>query len=98
MLEKNIETNICTYAKKYGLFQVKFTSPSRIGLPDRMFISKDGEVFFIEFKAKGKKPTKLQEYTINKLRSYKVYCYVVDNIEYGRSIIDNYVKFTTDTT
>lgn len=97
MLEKKIEANICTYAKKHGLFQIKLTSPSRIGLPDRMFISKDGEVFFIEFKAKGKKPTKLQEYTINKLRSYNVYCYVVDNIEYGRSIIDNYVK-TADTT
>lgn len=96
MLEKNIETNIITYAKKQGLFQLKFTSPSRIGMPDRMFISKDGEVFFIEFKTKGKKPTKLQGYTINKLRSYKVYCYVVDNIEYGRQIIDNYVK-TTDT-
>ena len=53
-VEKNIEVNIVNYAKKHDLFCIKLTSPSRIGMPDRMFISKDGEVFFIEFKSKVK--------------------------------------------
>lgn len=87
MLEKTIEANVCKYAKKEGWLVFKFTSPSNRGVPDRMFI-RYGVVFFIEFKATGKKPSKLQEKRFAQIRRDRVPVWVVDNVEDGRAAID----------
>ena len=50
MLEKNLEAKIIKIAKKLGYLTYKFTSPSNKGVPDRIFISPYGHVFFMEFK------------------------------------------------
>ena len=63
MLEKEIEKKIVNYAKSKNFLAYKFTSPSNRSVPDRLFISPTGNIFFIEFKRKGKIPTKLQEST-----------------------------------
>jgi|TARA_R110000787_G_scaffold11723_2_gene38540 Holliday junction resolvase len=87
MLEAPIEKAVCKYAKDKGWLVYKFVSPANRGVPDRIFM-KDGEVFFIEFKATGKKPTKLQQSVISKMRDNLMTVYVVDSIEYGKDIID----------
>ena len=60
MLEKQIEAKVCDYAKSKGVLAYKFTSPARAAVPDRMFISPDGRVWFCEFKREGQKPTAAQ--------------------------------------
>lgn len=82
-LEKDIERRVCDYAKQYGILCYKFTSPSRRSVPDRMFITKTGEVFFIEFKRKGQKPTPSQEVEIGKIRKTGLKVYVIDNVPDG---------------
>lgn len=86
-LEKDIEAAVVKYAKSLQMLVYKFTSPSRRSVPDRMFITKDGVVFFIEFKRKGQKPTASQEVESEKIRAQGVQVNVVDNIESGKRII-----------
>lgn len=82
MRESFIEKKVCDHAKRNGFLAYKFTSPSRRGVPDRLFIG-GGRVFFIEFKAPKGRLTKLQELTIQNMKKAGAEVYVIDNIEEG---------------
>lgn len=82
-LEKVIEKKVCDYAKAQGCLVYKFTSPSRRSVPDRLFITPKGEIFFIEFKRLGEKPTASQEVEIAKLHERGVPVGIIDNINDG---------------
>jgi hypothetical protein len=86
MLEKTIEKNVTKYAKDKGWLSFKFVSPSNRGVPDRIFM-KGGRTIFIEFKASGKKPTKLQWRRIEQIEKAGLAVFVVDSVEDGREII-----------
>lgn len=86
-LEKDIERRVCDYAKELKMLVYKFTSPSRRSVPDRMFITELGIVFFIEFKRLGGNLTPAQEVEIEKIRKTGVRVYVVNNVEHGKEII-----------
>lgn len=88
MLEKHIEKKVSDYAKEQGLLGYKFTSPSRMAVPDRLFITEQGTVFFIEFKKSGKKPTPAQEREHLKLMGHNVKVFVIDDIDNGKAVID----------
>ena len=88
MLEKQIAAKVCDYAKTQNVLIYKFTSPSRMAVPDRMFVRPDGVIFFIEFKRAGQKPTPAQDREHNRLRGHKVNVFVVDNVENGMMVID----------
>jgi hypothetical protein len=88
MLEKTIEKKVCDYAKKQGCLVYKFVSPAHRGVPDRMFITPKGRVFFIEFKAPGKKPTPLQRHELDKLTNVGVFASYANEYETGRGLVD----------
>jgi hypothetical protein len=69
---------------------IKFTSPNRRSVPDRMFI-RAGLVFFIEFKRAGAKPTAMQDREAQKIAAQDIEVYFVDDIEMGKSIIDTLI-------
>ena len=87
MLEKDIEKKVKAYAKSKGWLVFKFSSPAHRGVPDGMFI-RDGRVFFIEFKQLGKKATKLQQITIDKIICEDIKVFVCDSVEQGKGIVD----------
>lgn len=87
-LESVIEKKVCDYAKSLGCLCYKFTSPSRRSVPDRLFITKKGEVFFAEFKRAGKKPTEAQMVEIDKLKRQGVPVFIIDNVEAGKMMLD----------
>jgi|TARA_R110000803_G_scaffold116981_1_gene185536 Holliday junction resolvase len=87
MLEKTIEKQVCDYAKQKGWLVYKFVSPGQRGVPDRIFL-REGSCFFIEFKATGKKPSKLQWRKINELRDIGFDVYVIDKVHEGKIIVD----------
>jgi hypothetical protein len=91
MLEKQLESKITKKAKELGFLTYKFVSPSNRGVPDRIFISMHGEIFFIEFKSKKGKLTELQEHHIYKLRTHKASVYVVNDLEFGLNILNSYL-------
>ena len=88
MLEKQIEAKVCEYAKTKNVLAYKFTSPARAAVPDRLFVTPDGRMFFCEFKREGLKPTPAQEREHTKLRQHKVNVFVVDNVEQGKAMVD----------
>lgn len=89
MRESEIEKKVVDYAKAKGWLVYKFVSPSQRGAPDRVFIG-GGEIFFVEFKAPGKKPTKLQNKVFSKIRDELFEVYVIDDVEQGKLLIDKY--------
>jgi hypothetical protein len=97
MLEKQIETKVCDYAKDRGLLVYKFTSPNRMAVPDRMFIRSDGVVFFIEFKREGMKPTPAQDREHHRLRGHMINVFVVDDVTTGKWVIDTFGRVNADT-
>jgi hypothetical protein len=86
-LEKDIEAKVVAYAKTLGMLCYKFTSPSRRSVPDRMFITKAGVVWFAEFKRKGQKPTPAQQVEIAKIRKMGIHVSIIDDVESGKRIV-----------
>lgn len=86
-LERDIEKKVCEYSRSLGMLCYKFTSPSRRSVPDRMFITGMGVVWFAEFKRKGCKPTPAQEVEIAKIKATGVEVFVIDNVEEGKFIV-----------
>lgn len=90
MLEKILETKITKKAKELGFLTYKFSSPANRGVPDKVFITPTGEIFFIEFKSTKGKLTELQKHEINNLWNYQIDTHVVRDIEDGLTILDYY--------
>lgn len=88
MLEKDIESKVCSYAKTKDFLVYKFTSPNRRSVPDRIFLGSGGLCFFIEFKAPGKEPTSAQEREIERISRKGHRVYVIDSIEAGKRAIN----------
>lgn len=59
----------------------KFTSPSLNGVPDRIVLMPNAKIAFVELKAPGKKPTKLQAHCHSILRKLGFPVFVIDGKE-----------------
>lgn len=71
---------------------VKLLSTFIKGLPDRMILCKGGYVGFAEIKTTGKKPTKIQLYIHDKLRSLGFEVFIIDDIESRDIAISFFLK------
>lgn len=91
MKESEIEKKVCEYAEKVGFLQFKFSSQFHKGLPDRIFM-RSGKVFFIEFKAKNKKPTLLQSHVHKLFKNQNLDVYVIDDVDIGKNLLNNLIK------
>jgi hypothetical protein len=92
--ETAIESKVVKKAKQLGFLTYKFVSPSNRGVPDRIFISPSGKIFFIEFKSKKGKLSKLQQKTIKDIEQFKIPVYVVSNVMHGIIIlnVENFIE------
>ena len=80
-MEKHIERHFIDALKSIGGKALKFVSPNYAGMPDRLVLMPNGRIFFVELKAPGKKPRKLQLVRHQMLRDFGFKVYVVDSIE-----------------
>lgn len=88
MLEKTIEKALIRECKKVGWLCLKFTSPGRRSVPDRIVITDWGHVFFVELKAPGKKETENQLREHRKLRKQGCTVYgTIDSLEKIKELI-----------
>lgn len=67
--ERDIEKWLRQKIEQMGGIAMKFTSPGNDGVPDRIAILPGGQVWFIELKASGEEPRKIQEWQIKRLRN-----------------------------
>lgn len=92
--ESTTEARAIEYAKGCGIWQRKFKSANNRGVPDRIFITPQGVVFFIEFKKPKKKARVQQKLVIDEMRdNYNAQVFITDDIEEARTIIDHMVAF-----
>lgn len=68
MRERVIEEYLRKKVKETGGIAYKMTSPARRALPDRMCLFPNGVLVFVECKAPGRKPTKLQAIEMNRIK------------------------------
>lgn len=97
MLERNIERNCGDYARERGVMHLKFTSPGRVSVPDRIVLAHIPDwlvpviakyICFVEYKRKGQKPTVAQEREHARLRALGFTVHVIDNTDDGKAVID----------
>ena len=84
--EKKIEKRCTDVAKAHGWYTRKWSSPSSRGVPDRIFL-KEGAVWFIEFKAPGNTPTKLQQHEINQIKEHGGNAVWVDDVDLFKALL-----------
>jgi len=90
--ETVVEKKVVAYARKKGWTARKFTSPGKRSVADHVFMRYPAVLFYIEFKAPGKKPNKGQLQEHGEMRHCGFEVYVVDNVGEGMGIIDAETK------
>lgn len=92
MRESEIEKRVTKFAEDHGMLHYKFTSPQHAGVPDHLYVTRKGTVFFIEFKKLGEKPRPNQLREIKKLQDNGALVFIVDNIDYGKGVIGGFIN------
>ena len=85
--EKIIEEKLTKAVRQKGGVCWKFTSPGTAGVPDRIVLMPKGHIAFVEVKAPGEKPRKLQLSRHQLLRRLGFTVYVLDASEDIEKII-----------
>ena len=80
MRESKIEKYLKDECEKRNILCYKFVSPAHNGVPDRILIG-NGVVVFVETKAPGEVPRKLQEFQHKRIKSHGIDTYVLDTTE-----------------
>ena len=62
MLEKDIEDWLTVKVEELGGMSLKFVSPGKPGVPDRIYIFPGGEVWFVELKQQLGRMSNIQKY------------------------------------
>lgn len=79
--EADIERRLVAEVRKAGGLCLKFTSPSTRGVPDRIVLLPGGVMVFVELKAPGRKPTRLQRIMHERIRALGFRVAVVDSLD-----------------
>ena len=95
MREKEVEKKFVKAVKSEGGVCWKFTSPETAGVPDRIVLMPEGRIAFVELKAPGEKPRKLQLSRHRLLRRLGFKVYVLDALEDIEKIISEMKNETT---
>lgn len=90
--EKVFERTLSKYVNDNGGIAVKMLSQFVNGLPDRMYLLPGGRALFIEFKSTGKKPTRIQEHIMGRIRKLGFTVLVVDSPETWKEAVSVFDK------
>ena len=85
--ERDVELALVGAVEQEGGLCLKFSSPSRRAVPDRLCLLPGGRIFFVECKAPGKVPTRAQSYFHTILRNLGFEVFVVDSVLRAESMV-----------
>ena len=88
--EKKVEKALVRMLWNLGCESSKFVSPNCRGVPDRLFITEEGRVFFAELKTIKGRLSSLQEIQIKKLKELKQEVYVIYGMEGVRKFVEDF--------
>ena len=78
--EKYIEEYLRKSVRRIKGLCIKMSPAGLIGIPDRLVLV-NGKAVFVELKSKGKKPSRIQQYTHQKLKDAGFSVTVIDSVE-----------------
>lgn len=81
MLEKEIEKALVKKVKALGGLCIKFTSPSMMGIPDRVVLLPKGKLGFVELKRPGGKARPIQLKRIKDFKKLGFKVFILDEKE-----------------
>lgn len=90
--EIEVEKKLVEEVRKRGGLCLKFVSPGYDGVPDRLLLLPKGKIVFVETKAPGKKPRKLQMARHRLFRRLGCRVYVIDKKEQIKEMLDEVEK------
>lgn len=73
MSEATFKAKVLEKYRKEGWLVIGLIQTTLNGIPDTLLMRKGDEPFFIEFKAKGKKPRELQQYRHKEIKEITGY-------------------------
>lgn len=79
MRERDIEAYLRDRIREAGGWAPKWVSPGNNGVPDRIVMLPGGRIVFVELKAPGGRPTKLQAMQHARLRALGCDVHVIDS-------------------
>lgn len=85
-LESDIQAEVTEGAKELHLIPLRLNVIGRKGWPDYGYGYR-GRMCFIEYKRPGEKPEPIQEHVHQILREHGFYVFVVDNADYGITLL-----------
>lgn len=89
MRERTIEAWIRKKIEARGGVFLKFTSPGRTGVPDRIAIFPDGRLVFVELKTETGKLTKVQAYVCKQLIDLKQTVCIVHGMNGAKQFLED---------
>ncbi len=91
MLEKTLQQKVIKESVEKGIQCVKVDSSSTRGWPDLTCVLPNGTVLFVELKTKTGRLSKLQEYTISKLKRNNANVYVIRSLDEFKDLINTHL-------
>lgn len=88
MYESTVERRLVRAVERSGGLALKFISPGRAGVPDRLVCLPGARVVFVELKAPGGRPRPLQLKRTEELRALGFEVRVID----GPQAVDDFVR------
>lgn len=88
MRERDVERALVKAVQALGGICPKWVSPGLDGVPDRIVLLPEGKIGFVELKAPGEHPRKLQEARMRRLRQLGYKSFVCDRVELIESILN----------
>ena len=87
MRENPVEQRLYEGCLRSGFMCLKFTSPARDGVPDRVVVTPVGTVF-VELKRPGERPRRNQRVMHDRMRRAGAEVYVIDSFEGADALVD----------
>ncbi|GHU94414.1 hypothetical protein FACS1894208_05440 [Clostridia bacterium] len=88
MFEKDIERRMREMVRQRGGLFYKFTSPNAPGVPDRIVITPEGTVWFVELKAQNGRLSNIQKFQISELEKRGANVRVVRGLQAATDFIE----------
>jgi Holliday junction resolvase len=87
MTESGIERHLVNGVKGLGGMCVKFVSPGTPGVPDRIILTADGRIIFVELKTETGRLAKIQRYTIGEMQKRGADVRVVKGLDCVKNLL-----------
>ena len=79
--ESQLERKLFERVKKMGGMCLKFVSPGRAGVPDRIILMPEGKIYFVEMKSPRGEINPIQEYVFEKFSRLGFKVHIINSDE-----------------